>query len=65
MNVFIMYMSGNTISIVPITMMIMMMIGPVKTLFNINTTFKALDNIGGGKTHSVEKLIIFLRHIFT
>ena len=50
MNVFIMYMSGNTISIVPITMMIMMMIGPVKTLFNINTTFKALDNIGGGET---------------
>ena len=60
MNVFIMYMSGNTISIVPITMVIMMMIGPVKTLFNINTTFKALDNIGGGGMQNIGQKIVYV-----
>ena len=43
-----MYMSGNTISIFPIMMVVMMAIRPVKTLFSVNSTFKALDNVEGG-----------------
>merc|ERR1711862_412799 len=43
MNLFIMYMSGNAISIFPIMMVIMMAVRPFKTLFSINSTFKALD----------------------
>lgn len=42
-NLFIMYMSGNAISIVPIMMVIMMVIRPLKTLFSVGSTFKALD----------------------
>ena len=48
MNLFIMYMSGNTISIFPIMMVVMMAIRPIKTLFSVNATFKALDNVDGG-----------------
>ena len=43
MNLFIMYMSGNAISIFPIMMVIMMAVRPVKTLFSINSTFKSFD----------------------
>merc|ERR1711862_304010 len=48
MNLFIMYMSGNTISIFPIMMVVMMAIRPIKTLFSVNATFKALDNVDSG-----------------
>ena len=48
MNLFIMYMSGNTISIFPIMMVVMMAVRPFKTLFSINSTFKALDSVDGG-----------------
>merc|ERR1712126_586146 len=46
MNLFIMYMSGNTISIFPIMMVIMMAVRPFKTLFSVNATFRALDADG-------------------
>ena len=47
MNLFIMYMSGNTISIFPIMMVIMMAVRPLKTLFSVNATFKNLDSADG------------------
>jgi len=43
MNLFIMYMSGNTISIFPIMMVIMMMVRPVKTMFTVKQTFKSFE----------------------
>jgi len=36
-------MSGNTISIFPIMMVIMLLVRPIKTLFGMASTFKALD----------------------
>jgi len=49
MNLFIMYMSGNTISIFPIMMVIMMMVRPVKTMFTMKQTFKSFES-GAGTT---------------
>ena len=51
MNLFIMYMSGNTISIFPIMMVIMLLFRPIKTLFTVASTFKALDASVGGPGH--------------
>ena len=48
MNGFIMWMSGNTISIFPIMMVVMMTLRPIKTLFSVNSTFKAIDVADGG-----------------
>jgi hypothetical protein len=48
MNLFIMYMSGNTISIFPIMMVIMMMVRPVKTMFTVKQTFKSFESGSGG-----------------
>jgi len=50
MNLFIMYMSGNTISIFPIMMVVMMAVRPFKTLLSVNATFKALDAANSGST---------------
>ena len=36
MNLFIMYMAGNSISIFPIMMVGMLFMGPIKALFNFN-----------------------------
>ncbi|XP_040564519.1 ER membrane protein complex subunit 4 [Lepeophtheirus salmonis] len=44
MNIFVMYMTGNTISIIPIMMTVMMAIKPIKTLFSVGATFKAFDS---------------------
>ena len=43
---------GNTISIFPIMMVIMMAVRPLKTLFSVNATFKTLDaaNENAGQT---------------
>ena len=43
-----MYMSGNTISIFPIMMVIMMMVRPLKTLFTVKQTFKGFEMGPGG-----------------
>lgn len=53
MNLFIMYMSGNTISIFPIMMVIMMAVRPFKTLFTVGATFKALDASNTGSDGQV------------
>ena len=61
MNLFMMYMSGNTISIFPIMMVVMMGIRPVKTLFSVNATFKQLDQqMGGGWGSSIGQKIVFV-----
>lgn len=43
MNLLVMYMSGNTISIFPIMMVGMMVIRLVKALFSTSSTFKAIE----------------------
>ena len=48
MNLFIMYMSGNTISIFPIMRVIMMMVRPLKTLVTVKQTFKGFEMGPGG-----------------
>ena len=66
MNLFIMYMSGNTISIFPIMMVVMMAIRPIKTLFSVNATFKALDNVdgsGGGMANLGQKCVFVLGNL--
>lgn len=43
MNLFIMYMAGNTISIFPIMMVGMMLFRPIKTLFSLQSTFQTIE----------------------
>lgn len=43
MNLFMMYMSGNTISIFPLMMIAMMAWRPVKALMSVNPAFKPLQ----------------------
>lgn len=38
MNLFIMYMAGNSISIFPIMMVGMLFLGPIKAIFNFNNS---------------------------
>ena len=63
MNFFIMYMSGNTISIFPIMMVIMMAVRPFKTLFSINATFKALDASEGSMANFGQKIVYVIGNI--
>lgn len=42
MNMFMMYMAGNTISIFPIMMVVMMLWRPMKTVMAVNAVFKPL-----------------------
>lgn len=44
MNLFMMYMSGNTISIFPLMMIAMMAWRPVKALMSVNPAFKPLQD---------------------
>lgn len=44
MNLFIMYMAGNSISIFPIMMVGMLFMRPIQALFSINSTFKMVEN---------------------
>lgn len=43
MNLFIMYMAGNSISIFPIMMVGMLIVRPVKALFATQSTFKMVE----------------------
>lgn len=43
MNMFMMYMAGNTISIFPIMMVVMMAWRPMKALMAVNAAFKPLE----------------------
>ena len=60
MNLFIMWMSGNTISIFPIMMVFMMMFRPFKTLFTVGQTFKALEVPGSGVNFLGQKIVFVL-----
>jgi len=61
MNLFIMYMSGNTISIFPIMMVIMMMVRPVKTMFTVKQTFKTFETGAGSVgTNTIGQKFVFV-----
>lgn len=59
MNLLIMYMSGNSISIFPIMMVGMMLIRPIKAIIATQATFKVIE---GTKT-TAQKLIFFLGNL--
>lgn len=54
MNILIMYMSGNSISIFPIMMVGMMLIRPIKAIFSTQATFKVIEG-----THAAGQKIVF------
>ncbi|XP_011494960.1 PREDICTED: ER membrane protein complex subunit 4 [Ceratosolen solmsi marchali] len=59
MNLFIMYMAGNSISIFPIMMVGMLIIRPIKALFTLQQTFKVIEG-----THAFgQKFVFFLGQI--
>lgn len=59
MNLFIMYMAGNSISPFPIMMVGMLLIRPIKALFTLQTTFKIIE----GNHASMQKFVYFLGNI--
>lgn len=56
MNLFIMYMAGNSISIFPIMMVGMLFMRPLQALFSINSTFKLVEDTGA----AAQKLVYLL-----
>jgi len=52
MNLFLMYMAGNSISIFPIMMVGMLFMRPIKALFGITSAFKMIE----GSHHIVQKM---------
>ncbi|KAG8233410.1 hypothetical protein J437_LFUL013404 [Ladona fulva] len=59
MNLFIMYMAGNSISIFPIMMVGMLIIRPVKALFTMQNTFKMIE----GSHAAGQKFVYFLGNL--
>ncbi|XP_050426581.1 ER membrane protein complex subunit 4 [Adelges cooleyi] len=59
MNLFIMYMAGNSISIFPIMMVGMLIVRPVKALFTLQATFKTIE----GMQAWGQKIIFFIGNI--
>lgn len=59
MNLLIMYMSGNSISIFPIMMVGMMLVRPIKAIFTTQATFKVIE----GTAAIGQKIIFFLGNI--
>jgi len=59
MNLFIMYMAGNSISIFPIMMVGMLFLKPVRALITINSVFKLIE----GGQHLVQKFIYLLGNV--
>ncbi|VVD01709.1 unnamed protein product [Leptidea sinapis] len=55
MNLFIMYMAGNSISIFPIMMVGMLIVRPVKALFSTQSTFKIVEG-----TQAVGQKIVYM-----
>ncbi|XP_003373136.1 transmembrane protein 85 [Trichinella spiralis] len=62
MNLFIMYMAGNSISIFPIMMVCMMLIRPVKALLSVNAVFKSVEKSDDGYMLG-EKFVFVLGNI--
>ena len=61
MNLFIMYMSGNTIYTFPIIMA--MAVRPLKTLLSVGTTFKQLDKDTGAASALGQKIVFVLGNL--
>ncbi|XP_055329680.1 ER membrane protein complex subunit 4-like [Paramacrobiotus metropolitanus] len=59
MNLFIMWMSGNAISIFPIMMVVMMFFKPVKAIISAQSTFKQIE----GRNSFLQKLVYVLGNI--
>ncbi|XP_013182956.1 ER membrane protein complex subunit 4 [Amyelois transitella] len=59
MNLFIMYMAGNSISIFPIMMVGMLIVRPVKALFATQSTFKMVE----GTQAIGQKFVYFIGNI--
>jgi len=59
MNLFIMYMSGNSISIFPIMMVGMLFLRPIKALIQTNSTFKMIE----GHQAILQKLIYLVGNL--
>lgn len=59
MNLLIMYMSGNSISIFPIMMVGMMLVRPMKAIIGTQGTFKVVDGI----SVAGQKIIYFLGNL--
>ncbi|KAF0310385.1 ER membrane protein complex subunit 4 [Amphibalanus amphitrite] len=55
MNLFIMYMAGDSISIFPIMMIGMMLLRTVKALFSIQQTFKMIEG-----DHAILQRLVYL-----
>merc|ERR1739838_703613 len=65
MNLFIMYMSGNSMGIFPIMMVGMMIVRPVKTLFTVGQTFKGFEvgANGVGVNIILQKIVFILGNL--
>lgn len=59
MNLFIMYMAGNSISIFPIMMVGMLIVRPLKLLFSTQSTFKMVE----GSSAASQKLVYFFGNL--
>ncbi|OTF73389.1 transmembrane protein 85-like protein [Euroglyphus maynei] len=59
MNLFIMYMAGNSISILPIMMVGMLFLGPIKAIFSFNKTFKLIE----GNQAIMQKLVYIIGNL--
>ncbi|KAK7073280.1 ER membrane protein complex subunit 4 [Halocaridina rubra] len=55
MNLFLMFMAGNSISIFPIMMVGMMLLRPIKALWATNATFKTIEG-----THATLQKLVYL-----
>jgi len=56
MNLFLMYMAGNSISIFPIMMVGMLFMRPIKAVLSLSSAFKMIE----GRHHLIQKLVYFL-----
>ncbi|KAM7536246.1 hypothetical protein Aperf_G00000081819 [Anoplocephala perfoliata] len=61
MNLFIMWMAGNSISIIPIMMVYMMFTRPLSVLFSLQSTLKMIE----GEQAAVQCLVFVLGNLFT
>lgn len=59
MNLFIMYMAGNSISIIPIMMVSMLLLRPVKALMSIKSKFATIE----GSQAILQKLVYFIGNL--
>ena len=59
MNLFIMYMAGNSISIIPIMMVSMLLIRPIKALMSIKSKFVVIE----GSQAILQKIVYFIGNL--